>query len=167
MLYIVLSLEILFYTMFMKASKREGNIIGYIFTFLIGTIEMSIMNSNRLIAYLLFFLVVLLGMKFLARTKVLNYDILVLFIMCLSKLAVEFLTLVPLYMITGNSFLATCVSGVIKLVLVIAFSKQLNIIYNKLLDKWNKNNFYIRYFTSTIIMLYVIVTCIILIVQLI
>ena len=64
--FIVLIFEILFYSMFMYYSKKEGKFSRYLLLFSLITIIGTIIKTNYLFSYLILVLMILYGIKYLS-----------------------------------------------------------------------------------------------------
>lgn len=160
---IVLIFEILFYSLFMKFARKEGNFIRYIIAFTMVVLIGGITNVQTLVSYAIGLITILLTLKYVVKLKVSLYDLLFVFIMFFIKLLIE----LPVYMIFSNilnitAFYITMES--VKIICIIMIRKEINKLYNYLKVKWDKNNFYIRYIFTTFMFLYFIFTALYLIV---
>jgi len=161
---IVLMFEVLYYSLFMKLTRREGKFYRYIILFTIVSLIVAITNVKSFYAYMIFVLSTYVGLKYIVKSKVSFYEILVIVAMLLLNLVIE----LPVYLIAYkllniSRFMTTIIFDIIKVIIVICLKNYLNIIYCKFMLLWKNNNFYIRYFTSIIVYLYVIITIILLI----
>lgn len=155
---IVLTFEILFYSMFMKFAKNDGKFYKYVIVFIINTILITLLGSRNLMSYLVFVMTTLLMLKYVVQVKTSLYDMLVIIFMLIVKSMLE----IPLFYL-----FAMCFSGVIstflfqitKILLVLFLKDLIRTIYIKLKTKWDNNNFYIRYIFSILMFMYVIISC--------
>lgn len=155
---VVLTFEILFYSMFMKFAKNDGKFYKYVIVFIINTILITLLGSRNLISYLVFVMTTLLMLKYVVQVKTSLYDMLVIIFMLIVKSMLE----IPLFYL-----FAMCFSGVIstflfqitKILLVLFLKDLIRTIYIKLKTKWDNNNFYIRYIFSILMFMYVIISC--------
>ena len=162
---IIMAFEILYYSLFMKFTRKEGNILKYILMFTIINIFFCIVGTNNLYSYLLLILLILFGLKYFIKIKTNLYDMLVIFIMLLVKLIIE----LPFYVILINlisNISVIIITDIFKLLIVYLLKNKLNIFYKKLKIKWDNNNFYIRYIFCIMMFIYTIASCIFLIVKL-
>lgn len=162
---IVILFESLYYSFFMRSCRKQNNIIRYIISFVLIAIVGLIIGTNNLPSYLLLILMIVYSLKYIVKLKVSLYDMLVVFIMLLIKLLIE----TPIYAILIgiiDNFWVIIYAGIVKLAFVYLFRKELYTYYNKLKIKWDNNNFYIRYIFTTLMYIYVIASCIFLIVKL-
>lgn len=155
---IVLTFEILFYSMFMKFAMNEGKFYRYVIVFIVNTILIAFLGSRNLISYLAFVMTTLLMMKYVVQAKTSLYDMLIIIFMLIVKSIIE----IPLFYL-----FAMCFSGLIstflfqfaKILLVLLFRNKIRTFYIKLKKKWDNNNFYIRYIFSILMFVYVIISC--------
>ena len=164
---IVLILEVLYYALFMKFSRKEERLYKYILAFILVTIVVVLLDGIKVIAYISFIFTVLLSLKHLMKIKVSLFDILIILIMLLYKLIIELMFTFILYMLLKNVYLGAIIVGIIKVLNLFFMKNNLNKFYNKMKVLWNNNNFYIRYITSIFLMLYTIASCVLLILKLI
>lgn len=159
---IVLFLEILYYSLFMKYARRDGKITRYILTFVINTLVVMISDANNLPTYFIFVLTSLLLMKYLIKVKTSLFDILIILVMLFLKVVIE----TPTYLLfigVSNKYIVAVIAGIIKIIIIRLFSNIITKYIKKLKIKWDNNNFYIRYIFSILIFAYCIVTAILLI----
>lgn len=153
----VLIFEILYYSLFVRLTRKEGNFFKYIISFTMCTMIVFICNSNNVLAYLTFILSSLFFLKYLVRIKVSLFDMLMIFAMLLLKVTIE----TPTYMILYK-FLDIYTIGIIyslvKITTLILLRNKLNNVYKFLKIKWDNNNFYIRYIFTSIVFIYVIIS---------
>ena len=154
---IVLIFEILYYSMFMKFAKNEGKFWRYLLLFSLITIVMLFVGTNTLYAYLIFVLLALYGIKYIVKTKASLYDMVIIYIMLFVKLIIELAVSYFVYfLIINNTLIVTSVFAVIKIIVLLIMKNKMNLIYNHLKLKWDKNNFYIRYIFVVMNFLYII-----------
>lgn len=163
---IVLIFEVLYYSLFMYYSKNEGKLSRYILLFSLITIILIIIGTSNLYAYLIFILFALYGLKYIVKCKIGLYDALIIFTMLLIKLLLETPIYIILRIFTENNFILTLPSSITKIMLLYIFRKNLKNMYIKFKKLWDNNNFYIRYIFSTLMFLFVIFSCVFLIVKL-
>ena len=158
--------EVLYYSLFMKFARPEGKLWRYILLFTIVTILILFIGTSNIYSYLMFVILALYGLKYVVKLNISLYDMLILLIMLLFKLIIE----TPVYMILlqfiNNNFILTLPSSIIKICLLITLKNNMNCLYIKLKNKWDNNDFYIRYIFSTILFLFVIFSLIFLIIKL-
>lgn len=155
---IVLIFEVLYYSLFMKLTRREGKLYKYIIAFSIITLIGLFINTRTLESYFLLVLLMLLALRYIVDRKTSLYDMLIIIIMLFVNVIVEF----PIYMISYkllklNHFITTLIFEITKILLVILLRNILNAMYKKLHKLWNNNNFYIRYILSVLVYTYVII----------
>lgn len=163
---IVLIFEVLYYSLFMYYSKNEGKLSRYILLFSLITIFFCFVSTSSLYSYLLLILLMLYGLKYVVKLKTSLYDMLVIFGMLLLKLIIETPIYIILRIFTENNFILTLPSSIIKIMLLYIFRKNLKNMYVKFKKLWDNNNFYIRYIFTTLMFLFVIFSCVFLIVKL-
>ena len=163
---IVLLFEVLYYSMFMKFARKEGKFWRYLLLFSLITIAIYILNTEYLITYLILILLILYGIKFIVKIKISLYDMLVIFIMLLTKLIIETPFYVILSLFTKNNFLLTFPASIFKVTILYFLKNILGNNYIKFKKIWDNNNFYIRYIFTTFMFLFVIFSCIFLIIKL-
>lgn len=162
--FIVLIFEILFYSMFMYYSKREGKFSRYLLLFSLITIIGTIIKTNYLFSYLILVLMILYGIKYIVKAKTTLYDLFVICLMLIIKSIIE-MVIGSLFLINIFSIIQlTFLSYIVKFIFILLFKNKLNKYYNKILIKWNNNNFYIRYIFACLSFIYVIASCIVLLV---
>ena len=154
---IVLIFEIFYYSMFMKFAKNEGKFWRYLLLFSLITIVMLFVGTNTLYAYLIFVLLTLYGIKYIVKTKTSLYDMFIIYIMLFVKLIIELaVSYIVYFLIINNTLIVTSVFAVIKIIVLLIMKNKMNLIYNRLKLKWDKNNFYIRYIFVVMNFLYII-----------
>lgn len=152
-------LEILFYSLFIKFSKKEGKIWKYLLLFTIVSLIVGFINSKNLLAYFVFVLSTYLGLKYIVKVKVSLYDMLVILIMLLLKVIIE----LPLFIIFYNLIhcghvVASFIFQIVKLMFVFICRKKLNNWYLKFKSLWDKNEFNIRYCFTIFMYFYILLT---------
>lgn len=156
---IVLIFEILYYSMFMKFARKEGKFLRYLLLFCLITIVIIFLQNQNFVTYLIFVLLALYGLKYIVKIKISLYDMLIIVIMLLLKLAIEFIFFVTLYeLFNFGHFITTIVFDVAKILFLLIMNKKLNRYYKKLKILWDNNNFYIRYIFTCLTYIYVIFT---------
>lgn len=161
---IVLTFEILFYSMFMKFAKNDGKFYKYALLFLLATILICIFNQNNLVTYFVFVATSYIGLKYIINVKVSLFDMLILLIMLFVKLFIEYFSVLILFNIIGlGHFATTMIFDFIKIIFVLLAKNGIRTCYVKMKKLWDNNNFYIRYIFSCLTFIYVIVTAILLI----
>lgn len=145
----------------MKYARKEGSFYSYLFLFIIINILLMLTGSLNIYAYLIFMITSTFGLKIIGKTSL--FDMFMIFLMLLFKLFIELLFAFELNFFIPNIDICKIILGLIKVGVIIYINNRLNIIYNKLKEKWNKNNFYIRYIFSTLMFIYIISACLFLI----
>lgn len=156
---IVLISEILYYSLFMKFTKKDGKFYKYILMFTLITIFFLFVGTDKVYSYLLLILTILYGLKYIVKVKTSIYDMLVIFIMLLVKVMIE----TPVYMIFFkllDIYTIGIIYSIIKIIVLLLLKSKLNIFYKCLKVKWDNNNFYIRYIFTVVMFLYVIISSI-------
>ena len=159
---IVLIFEVLYYSLFMKFSRKEGKLWKYILTFILMTILILICNATQFPVYFVFIIMTLLSLKYIVKIKTTLYDMLIIVLMLFLKIVIE----TPLYIILFsfiNNYIIGVIVNIIKLFILFLIRNKLNRIYKTLKIKWDNNNFYIRYIFSICCFTYCIITAILLI----
>ena len=160
---IILIFEVIYYSLFMYYSKREGKLWKYIISFTIITLIIGFIGTNNAYTYLIFMILILLSFKYFIKCKPRLYDVLVMVIMMIIKVIIELCWYLPLHNIMTIYEIGLFYS-IVKYDLVILNRDNLNKAYNKLYKLWNNNNFYIRYIFSILMFIYCIVSCVFIII---
>ena len=161
---IVLIFEVLYYSMFMKFTKKEGKFWKYLLLFSLITIVLIFIGTNTLYAYLIFVLLALYGLKYIVKIKTSFYDMFIIVIMLMLKILIETLIyLIFINFIKNNHFIVTLLMDIIKIGILFLLKNRLNTFYIKLKKLWQNNNFYLRYIFTCLMYIYVIITIILLI----
>lgn len=160
---IVLIFEVLYYSMFMYYAKKEGKFWRYILLFSLISIVLMFVGTKNLYSYLVFVVLSLFGLKYIIKAKASLYDMLIIIIMIFFKIFVEASIFFINNLFIKNYLLFMIMIVLIKFILVCIFRKRLNTFYIKLKNKWDKNNFYIRYIFICLTYIYIIITIILLI----
>ena len=156
---IVLILEVLYYALFMKFAKKDGKIWKYFITFLLTTIIVAIFDSSKIYSYLLFIISSIMILKYLVKIKSNLYDMLVIVVMLFTKIIIEFINVMVFYNIFQLPIIVvTAIFTIFKLLFILKAKNKLNKIYNIFLNKWNNNDFYVRYIFSVLMIIYVIIS---------
>ena len=106
----------------------------------------------------------LYAIKYIVRVKTSLYDLLTIILMLILKTIIE----LPIYYLLVNivnRYVLSILAGIIKILMLLILNNKLNKFYNYLQNKWNNNNFYIRYLFSVMLYLYVIIVAVLLIVK--
>lgn len=156
---IVLILEVLYYSLFMKFSRKDGKLCKYLLLFILGTIIVTLLNSKYMPTYLIFALSMYLGLKYVIGTKTSLYDLLIIIVMLLLNVVIELPIFLVFYKVIHlEHFVVTLLFELIKLLIVFLAKNKLNELYLKYKKKWDNNDFNIRYIFTIMVYLYVIVT---------
>lgn len=153
--FIVLLFEILFYSMFMYYSKREGKFNRYLLLFSLITIFFTFVGTTQLISYVVLIFMMLYGIKHIVKVKTTLYDMFILSLMLIFKIVIEFIVVLLFYNLFGM-YLTIFLFEIIKVLILIILKNKLNVFYKKMCIIWYKNNFYIRYIFSCLIVIYII-----------
>ena len=86
---IVLLLEILYYSLFMKFTKRDGSFIKYCILFILVTILGGILNTRDITNYFILLMFIVLGLKYVVRVKTTMFDFLIVLIMLVFNIIIE------------------------------------------------------------------------------
>ena len=160
---IVLIFEILYYSMFMYYSKQEGKFWKYVILFTIISIIGGFIGTNYLFSYIYLIVMIFIGINYFIKVKMYFRDIFSIIFMLLLSALIQ----LPIYFIgkTLNLIiLFTFVYEILKVLLVYIFKNQLEKLYLIYTNKWNNNNFYIRYIFSMSLYIYIIITILLLII---
>lgn len=153
--FIVLIFEILFYSMFMYYSKKEGKFSRYLLLFTLITIFFTFVGTTQLISYVVLIFMMLYGIKHIVKVKTTLYDMFILSLMLIFKIVIEFIVVLLFYNLFGM-YLTIFLFEIIKVLILIILKNKLNVFYKKMCIIWYKNNFYIRYIFSCLIVIYII-----------
>lgn len=158
---LVIVFEILYYSLFMKFARKQGNFWKYLLLFTVISIVLFFISSFNIYAYLVFMVLSLFGLKLIGKTSL--YDMFIIFIMILFKLLIELLYAFPLNSLIPDINTCKIILGLIKVNTIMLIGNRFSILYNKLKTYWSKNNFYIRYLFSIFMFIYIISACLFLI----
>lgn len=156
---IVLLIEVLYYSLFMKFARKECRFWKYMLSFSIATIFniiFSILGINEFVIYFLFIFISIFAMKIFDK-EISLFDMLFLFIILIIKIIIEGICFLILYNLI-NKIIFTFVIDIIKISFVILIKKQINIKYKEMKNKWNNNNFYIRYIFNIFLFVFIIMS---------
>lgn len=156
---IVLIMEVLYYSLFMKFAKGEGKFWRYLILFSLISIFFFFVGTKQIYSYLLLIIMMLYGIKFIVKVKISLYDAMFLFIMLLFKHIIEIPFSLLFYIFIKNIYIVTILVGFIKVIITLNLKEKINKVYTKISKLWNNNNFYIRYIFTTFMLLYTIVSC--------
>lgn len=158
---LTLAFEVIYYSMFIKLCKKEGKFIRYISLFTLITIMLMFIGTNQIYSYLVIVLLMLYGLKYIVKIKVSLYDMLLLFLMLLFKIIIEYIVVLVFFNILKMPISINIVLfSIIKIVILYLLrNKMYN--FNKYFNKeWVENNFYVRYIFTILVFVYVIISCI-------
>ena len=162
--YLVLIAEIIYYSLFMYYSKKD-NILKYILSFALVTIVGLAINTNNFVSYSILVFLMMFIMRYVFKMNIKLYNILTIILMLAMKILIEYTVVIILFNILKCSILiTTIVFTILKILMVVLCRNGLTKIDNSIETKWNNNNFYIRYFTTIGIFLYIIISIITIIV---
>lgn len=153
---VVLVFEVLYYALFMKFARKEGKFWRYLLLFSAITVFFYFVGTSQMYSYLFLILMILYGIKYIVKVKVSLFDMFMIIVMLVSKLFLEFILCMLIYLIIKNTFVALMIANVFKIILLFVTNYKLNNLYNKLKSLWDNNNFYIRYIFSCSMFIYVI-----------
>lgn len=158
--YLVLIAEIMYYSLFMYYSRKD-NILKYILSSTLVTIVGLAINTNNFISYSILVFLMMFIMKYVFKINIKLYNILTIILMLITKILIEYTVVIILFNILKCSILiTTIVFTILKILIVVLCRNRLTKIDNIIETKWNNNNFYIRYFTTIGIFLYIIISII-------
>ena len=156
---IVLTFEILFYSMFMKFARNDGKFVRYLLSFTIITVIGLVIGTNNLPSYLLLTLLMLLGLKYIVKIYTSLYDMLVIVAMIIFGIVIQLPCYLVLMTITNDLHVSMIIYQVIKILITLILKNKLNTLYTKFEILWDNNNFYIRYLFAIGILIYTIASC--------
>lgn len=155
--FIVLAFEIIYYSLFMKSIKREGKFWKYVVIFVISTIFTLIFSKYSILSYVFIIFSTLIVGKYILKINMKLYDFYLILAMMFFKILIEAITYTLFVNILGQ-YITIFLFEFLKILFVFIFNKALNKVYEKGMEVWENNNFYIRYFTAIILILYLIFT---------
>lgn len=156
---ILFVLEVLYYSLFMKYTKKEGKLYRYLILFTLCSLIVGMINSKNLLAYLFFILGSYVGLKYVVKTKTSLYDMLIIVLMLLLKVIIEMPLFLIFYKYIHLGHVAvTFILQLVKLLMLVLLRTKLNDWYSKFKITWNNNDFNIRYGFTIIMYLYIIIT---------
>ena len=153
----VLIFETIYYSLFIKLSKQEGQLSRYLLTFSIITLVGVVIKTNTMFSYISLILMIICGLKYIVKVHVSLFDMLIILLMLLTKLILE----LPVYIVCYNNLdtiTTGAICGLIKIGMLVLARNVLHKIYKKLYKLWINNNFYIRYTFTIIMFTYIIVS---------
>lgn len=160
---LVIVFEILYYSLFMKKARPEGNGIRYLLLFILFSIVSFFMNNGSLISYAIILLMILYGLKYIVKLKISLYDLFFIFVMMLFKVCIEVLFAFTINYIIDDITVSKVILGIIKTNTTIIIGSKLEKLYTKLHKCWNENRFFIRYIFDILMFIYIISACLFLI----
>ena len=146
---IILLFEILFYSLFFKYANKKNEFWKYICAFIIFTMTMLAFESS-IIYYLIFCFVIIGIMKYIMRMKIKIYDLILLYVIFIIKFIIEMPFGLIIYPILGYT-ITNVLCIIAKIGFVYLFRNKINKSYNIFVQKWNNNNFYVRYIGSILL----------------
>lgn len=153
---IILIMEVLYYSLFMKFTKRETNNYKNILFGIILVLFAFVGNCNIYGTILMpIFGLFILNILFKNNTSL--YDFMNILFMTIMKIIIEFPCYTILFSFIGL-YGQAIVSSFIKILITILFRKKIKNIYIKYNIIWRQNNFYIRYIFTVGFYLYVILS---------
>jgi len=162
---IVLIFEVLYYSLFMKFARKEGKFWRYLLLFTLISIFFFFVGTNQVYSHLLLVVLIVYGLKLIVKLKISLYDMLLVFLMLISKLIIEMPFSLIIYKFINNIYIASINAGIIKILFLCIFNKVISNIYNYCYKMWINNNFYIRYIFTIFMFIYIIVTCVFFVIQ--
>ena len=160
---IVILLEVLYYSSFMKMAKKDGKYWRYLLLFSMIQAFFFFVTTDFIYSYLLLILMITFGMKYLVKVETSLYDMLFVFVMMICKLIIELAFAFPISHILHDILVSKVVLGMTKTILVILIGGYINKAYRKLKICWEENKFFIRYIFTIFMFVYVIASCLFLI----
>lgn len=154
---VVLSLEVLYYALFMKFARKEGKFWRYFLSFSLVNIVLMFIGTNQIYSYLLTMLMMLYSIKYIAKIKTSIYDLLFLFIMMLIKTGIEGISCFLFFNLV-SPFLFIMIIDFLKIFFIITLRNKIETLYKYLKLKWNNNNFYIRYIFNILMFAYILMS---------
>lgn len=163
----VLILEVLYYSLFMAFTRKEGKLINYCILFILVSLLGVILNTQDVTSYFILLFFIVFGIKYIVRVKTSMFEFLIVLIMLIYNIIIETIIYLLIYRLIGlNYIITTIIFETIKIGTCLLLNNKLNIMYQKLKNLWNNNNFYIRYLTSIMIYIYTIINCAVIIFKL-
>lgn len=155
--FVVLAFEIIYYSLFMKSIKREGKFWKYVVIFILITLLTLLFGSKTLLVYWMYIFIPIILMKYIFKIDVKLFDIFMILLVLIVKIIIEG-TIVLLFKNLLGFTTITFIFEILKILVILLLGKIFNKIYLKGIEIWNNNNFYIRYFTSILLIIYTIIT---------
>lgn len=154
---LILILEVIYYSLFMKYSQN-GSFIRYIILFTLITIMLVFVGTSQFISYLILTITMFIGLKYIVKVKTGLFDMLILTIMILFKLLIEIIVISALFMFIKNAYVLSFIASVTKVLLVLLLKKKISHNYSTLRKIWYNNNFGVRYLFTLALFLYTIIS---------
>lgn len=155
--FIVLAFEIIYYSLFMKSIKREGKFWKYVVIFTLITLLTLLFGNKTLLVYWMYVFIPIILMKYIFKIDSKLFDIFMILLVLIVKIIIEG-TIVLLFKDLLNFTIITFIFEFLKILAILLLGKIFNKVYLKGIEIWNNNNFYIRYFTSILLIIYTIIT---------
>jgi len=152
----VLVCEVLFYSLFIYFAKKEGRLWRYILGIILVILIIGFLGSQTFLVYSIQGLLFLFVLKYIVRINTKVFDLVLISLSFIIKAFIEIICVLILMNFVNTIFVYIILS-LIKVGTIYFLRNKIEYIYNKLFKKWNSNNFYIRYGSSIIIMIYFIV----------
>ena len=156
---VVLVFEVLYYALFMKFARKEGEFWRYLLSFTLITIVGTIINTNNMFSYLILNILIVLSLKYIVKLKVVSYDLFTIFLMLFSKIVIEYIIVLIFFNLLNESIsMVLIMIAISKILVVTSFKNEIKAVDKYFNKKWNDNNFYIRYIFTILMFIYVIVS---------
>ena len=160
---LVIVFEILYYSLFMKFSRKEGSFLKYLILFTLFSVISFFMNDSSIISYVTILFIILYGLKYIVGLKITLYDLFFIFIMMLTKLFIELPCAIIATCCISNINVSKIILGILKNIIISMINYRFNIFYRNAKKCWDNNVFYIRYIFDILMFIYVIASCLFLI----
>lgn len=160
---IVILLEVVYYTLFMKKARPEGKTHRYLLLFCIFSTISFFMDNKSIISYGLILLIILYGIKYIVNIKTSLFDLFFIFIMMIIKVLLEAPLAITIHTFVKDITICKIIMGLLKNTILFVISGKLSHFYKILHKKWDNNNFYVRYIFDVLMFIYIIVSCLFLI----
>lgn len=155
--FVVLAFEIIYYSLFMKSIKREGKFWKYVVIFTLITLLTLLFGNKTILVYWMYVFIPIILMKYIFKIDSKLFDIFMILLVLIVKIIIEG-TIVLLFKDLLNFTIITFIFEFLKILAILLLGKIFNKVYLKGIEIWNNNNFYIRYFTSILLIIYTIIT---------
>ena len=158
---IVLTFEVLYYSLFMKFAKGDGKLWKYILCFALITIFFSIIGTDHIYSYLLLILMSTYGIKYIVKIKIGLYDMFVILNMLIFKILIEYIFVILLFnFLKLDIYIIIFLTYFFKIIILFLIKKQIVKYVINFKKIWYNNNFYIRYIFSIIMFIYSMISAI-------